>query len=796
MTTSKSRNRGSKNTIPAIRLADPFYEREVERYDAPLPSREYILQLITEAGCPVDVDAFSEQLQITEDEIELFQRRLGAMQRDGQLMLNRKRQLCIPDKLDLIKGRVEGHPDGFGFVAPDEGGGDLFLSPKEMHRVLHGDKVLVRIAGFDKRGRREGKIVEVLEHVNQFVVGRYYTEGGVGFLIAENRRINQDILVPPGNEGAAQSGQVVTVEIVNQPGAHNEAVGRVSEILGSYTGPGMEIEIALRKHDLPYVFPPDVEKQAAALPKKVLKKDLADREDIRHLPLVTIDGETARDFDDAVYCEPLGRSGFRLIVAIADVSHYVKPGDALDTEAYTRGTSVYFPRRVIPMLPEALSNGLCSLNPEVDRLSMVCDMRITTTGAIKEYRFYQAVIYSHARLTYNQVWDWLSGAVKPDNKQAALMPHLEALDKLFRTLLKARAKRGAIDFGSTETQMQFDEQGKINAIVPVIRNDAHRIIEECMLSANVCASDYLLENKQPALYRVHEGPTPEKLAALRGFMAEFGLDLPGGDKPHAKDFGTLLEKIKPRPDAGLLQTVMLRSLKQAVYTPDNKGHFGLAYDGYTHFTSPIRRYPDLLVHRGIKAVLNGEKLPSKGLPEMGVHCSLTERRADDATRDVDAWLKTYFMRDHIGNEYNGTVSAVTSFGIFVALDEIFTEGLVHVSELGQDYFHYDQAKHLMLGERTGKRYRLGDRVRIKVMRADIETSKVDFSLVEQDISAVDMQRAFEKKPSENKSGQAKSAKSRSDKPKADKPKSVKAKPAKAKSAKPKTVKPKSGSKPK
>jgi ribonuclease R len=761
LSTKKPRSRASKHQIPAIRRADPFYEREVERYESPLPSREYILQLITEAGCPVDVDAFSEQLLITEDERDLFQRRLGAMQRDGQLMLNRKRQLCLPEKLDLIKGRVEGHPDGFGFVVPEEGGGDLFLSAKEMHRVLHGDKVLVRVAGFDKRGRREGKIVEVLEHVNQFVVGRYYVEGGVGFLIAENRRINQDILVPPENAGKAKSGQVVTVEIVNQPGAHNEAVGRVTEVLGSYTGPGMEIEIALRKHDLPYVFPPDVEKQAEKLPSKVQKKDMADREDIRHLPLVTIDGETARDFDDAVYCEPLGRSGFRLVVAIADVSHYVKPGDALDTEGFTRGNSVYFPRRVIPMLPEALSNGLCSLNPEVDRLSMVCDMRITAVGAIKEYRFYPAVIYSHARLTYNQVWDWLSGAVKPDKKQAELMPHLEALDKLFRVLLKARAKRGAIDFGSTETQMLFDEQGKIKAIVPVIRNDAHRIIEECMLSANVCASDYLQENKQPALYRVHEGPTPEKLAALREFMAEFGLDLPGGDKPHAKDFGALLEKIKPRLDAGLLQTVMLRSLKQAVYTPENKGHFGLAYEAYTHFTSPIRRYPDLLVHRGIKAVLKGEKLPAKGLAEIGTHCSMTERRADDATRDVDAWLKTYFMQDHIGNEYNGTVSAVTSFGIFVALDDIFTEGLVHVSELGQDYFHYDQGKHWMLGERTGKRYRLGDRVRIKVLRADIETSKIDFSLVEQDTSAQDMQRAFEQTAPKKKSAKPRTSKPKS-----------------------------------
>jgi len=730
LSTKQGRGRGGKHKIPAIRLADPFYEREIERYESPLPSREYVLQLLAEAGCPVDVDAFAEHLHITEAEYELFQRRLGAMQRDGQLMLNRKRQLCLPDKLDLIKGRVEGHPDGFGFVVPDEGGDDLFLSPKEMHRVLHGDRVLVRVAGFDKRGRREAKIVEVLAHVNKTVVGRYYLEGGVGFLIAENRRINQDILVPAENAGAAQSGQVVTVEILTQPGAHNEAVGKVVEILGSFTGPGMEIEIALRKHDLPYVFPPDVEKQADALPKKVLKKDLAGREDIRDLPLVTIDGETARDFDDAVYCEPLGRSGHRLVVAIADVSHYVQPGDALDAEGYGRGNSVYFPRRVIPMLPEALSNGLCSLNPEVDRLAMVCDMRITPAGAIKDYRFYPAVIHSHARLTYNQVWGWLSGEAKPEKKQAALLPHLQALDKLFRVLLKARAKRGAIDFGSTETQIVFDDQGKIREIVPVVRNDAHRIIEECMLAANVCASDFLHAHKQPALYRVHEGPTEEKLAALRAFLAEFGLDLGGGDKPHAKDYAALLDKIKDRPDHGLLQTVMLRSLKQAIYSPDNKGHFGLAYEAYTHFTSPIRRYPDLLVHRGIKAVLAGEKLPGKGLAEIGLHCSMTERRADDATRDVDAWLKTYFMRDRIGEEYDGTVSAVTSFGIFVALDDIFIEGLVHVSELGQDYFHYDSSKHWMLGERTGKRYRLGDRVRIKVMRADIETSKIDFSLIE------------------------------------------------------------------
>jgi ribonuclease R len=727
LSTKKPRKSACKTTLPAIRRADPYFERECERYESPLPSREYILQLLGEAGCPVDVEEFMQRLAISEAERDLFQRRLAAMQRDGQLVINRKGQLCLPEKIDLIRGRVEGHPDGFGFVVPDDGSDDLFLSPKEMHRVLHGDRVLVRVSGFDRRGRREAKIVEVLEHVNKQVVGRYYLEGGVGFLIPENRRISQDILVPSDLADGARPGQVVTVEIVTQPGAHNEAIGRVIEVLGGYTDPGMEIEIALRKHDLPHVFPPEVEARANALPQKVLKKDLEGREDLRRLPLVTIDGETARDFDDAVYCEPLGRNGFRLVVAIADVSHYVKPRDPLDREGYNRGNSVYFPRRVIPMLPEALSNGLCSLNPDVDRLAMVCDMQVTLQGNVKRYRFYPAVIHSQARLTYNQVWDWLSGA-KPG--PAELMPHLQALDKVFRKLLQARAKRGAIDFGSTETEIKFDDQGKIAAIVPVVRNDAHRIIEECMLAANVCASDYLRANKQPALYRVHEGPTPEKLEALRAFLAEFGLSLGGGDKPQAKDYAELLEKIKPRPDAALLQTVMLRSLRQAVYSTDNKGHFGLAYEAYTHFTSPIRRYPDLIVHRGIKATLKGEKVEARGLEEIGTHCSMTERRADEATRDVESWLKTYYMRDRIGEEYDGTISAVTSFGVFVALDDIFIEGLIHVSELGKDYFHYDPAKHWMLGERTGKRFRLGDRVRIKVVRADIETSKIDFTLVE------------------------------------------------------------------
>ncbi len=459
------------------------------------------------------------------------------------------------------------------------------------------------------------------------------------------------------------------------------------------------------------------------------KADLGDREDLRALPLVTIDGEDSRDFDDAVYCERQGR-GYKLWVAIADVSHYVQPGTPLDSEAFDRGNSVYFPRRVIPMLPEELSNGLCSLNPQVDRLCMVCEMDIASTGSIKKYRFYPAVMHSKARLTYSQVWDWLSGEGTPPEVQAALLPHLQDLYGLFKVMLKARWARGAIDFETLETKILFNAQDKIEKIVPYARNDAHRVIEECMLAANVCASEFLQKKKHPALYRVHEGPTPIKLKALQEFMAEFGLFLTGGDEPHAKDYAELLKKIKGRPDEQLLQTVMLRSLQQAQYSPENVGHFGLAYEAYTHFTSPIRRYPDLLVHRAIRAVLEGGQYTPGNWQQIGAHCSSTERRADEATRDVVNWLKCFYMRDKLGEEFDGVISSVTSFGIFVALNDVFVEGLVHVSDLGQDYFHYDAARHQMLGERTGQRYRLGDPVRIQVARVDLDTSRVDFVLAE------------------------------------------------------------------
>ncbi len=726
----------SKNTkkLSKLRRSDPFFERECQKYDFPLPSREFIMQTLAEHGVPLAFANLATALDILPVELEFFERRMFAMERDGQVMRNRRGDYLLPSKADLIRGTVQGHPDGYGFVVTDEEGPDVFLSPNEMREVLHGDRVMVRLAGTDRRGRPEGKIVEVLERANTRIVGRVLVEHGVARVVPENRRIAQEVLLAPGGKKKVAAGQVVVVELIEQPTRYAQPIGQVVEVLGNYADPGMEIEIALRKHELPFEFSKAAKEQARRLPDKVRKMDWKGRADLTALPLVTIDGETARDFDDAVYCEKQGR-GFRLVVAIADVSHYVTVGSALDGEGYERGNSVYFPRRVIPMLPEKLSNGLCSLNPQVERLCMVCDMAISQTGAIKQYRFYPAVMFSKARLTYNQV-----AAALYDQDPAAidsvgeLLPHLQNLDKLFRVLLKARAKRGAIDFETQETRMIFDDNGKIEKIVPESRNDAHRLIEECMLAANVCASEFLSAHEHPALYRVHEGPTPEKLAKLREFLGEFGLQLGGGEEPHASDYAKLLEKIQDRPDLQLLQTVMLRSLRQAVYSPDNVGHFGLAYEAYTHFTSPIRRYPDLLVHRAIKAVLTGEQYtPAQegGVwDEIGLHCSMTERRADEADRDVENWLKCYYMQDRIGEEFDGSVSAVVPFGLFVALDDVFVEGLVHISDLGSDYFHFDEAHHALVGERTGERYRLSDRVRVQLVRVNMEASKIDFRLIQ------------------------------------------------------------------
>jgi ribonuclease R len=716
----------------ARKRSEPKADRTRARA-APLIA-ERVLATLRSAGIPLDERELARRLRLRGAHTAGLGAAIGELEHEGRVIRNRSGAVCLVDRVHLIRGTVQGHPDGYGFLQRDDGGADLFIGPRQMHKVMHGDQVMARSLGPDRRGRSEAVIVEVLARANATVVGRIRREHGVVTLEPEDKRIVQPLIVPEEHVGSAQAGQVVVAEVLAQPTAHSQPIARIVEVLGAYTDPGMEIEIAVRKHRLPYLFSAEAKSEADSFAPVLGEKDLAGRKDLRGFALVTIDGESARDFDDAVYCEPSaasargsrsGRSeGFRLIVAIADVSHYVRSGSALDAEAELRGNSVYFPRRVIPMLPEALSNGLCSLNPDADRLCIACEMKIGLRGRISSYEFYPAVMRSRARLTYTRVSGYLAG--EPLEVPDEIKRNLDALWKLYAALAQARSRRGAIDFETIETELVFDAQMKIERILKVERNDAHRLIEECMLAANVCASTFLRRQRHPMLYRVHEGPTEEKLGALREFLGEFGLQLSGGDDPKAADYARLLARIKGRPDAQLLQTVLLRSLQQAVYSPDNSGHFGLAYESYTHFTSPIRRYPDLLVHRAIKAVLVHKRYALRNWSELGVHCSQTERRADEATRDVVSWLKCYYMRDRVGECFEGTISAVTGFGVFVALDAVYVEGLVHISELGRDYFNFDAARHLLLGSRTGKRFRLGDRMRVRLVRVDLERMRIDF----------------------------------------------------------------------
>ncbi|MGV6817707.1 MAG: ribonuclease R [Thiotrichales bacterium] len=716
---------------------DPFAEREKNKYERPIASRELILKLLEDAGGPLTRGELAEQLQIeSEDELEALRRRLRAMERDGQVLRNRRGGYLPVSGEHLIRGRVSAHPDGFGFLIPEDGGDDLFLSPKEMRSLLHGDRAVARIIGVDRRGRREGALVEVIERAHKEIVGRYAQQKGVGFIIPDNKRIHQDVMIPPGEEGEAQDGDIVVAAIIEQPNRHSQPIGRVVEVLGEHMAPGMEIDIALRSHELPHVWPDAVLAEMEAFGDEVPEDAKAGRVDLCDTPLVTIDGADARDFDDAVYCEPAG-DGWKLIVAIADVSAYVQLQTALDAEAYERATSVYFPKQVIPMLPEVLSNGLCSINPKVDRLCMVCEMQVDAEGNLSSHLFYEGVMRSHARLTYDEVAEVITGRETGKKKPwAAIVPQLHDLNALYQAFRAARTRRGSIDFETTETYFEFDESRKIAAILPRERNDAHRLIEECMIAANVSAARFLKENKIPALYRVHDGPKPEKVEELREFLAEFGLSLGGGEKPSPKDYAAVVNQIQGRPDYHLIQTVLLRSLSQAVYSPDTEtGHFGLAQDDYTHFTSPIRRYPDLLVHRAIRHIVQGGTAhdytykPSD-MVEFGEHCSMCERRADDATRDVEEWLKCEYMMDRVGETFMGTITGVAGFGLFLELDKVFVEGMLHITALPRDYYDFDPVGHRLVGKRAGRVFRLGDQLEVIVSRVDLDERKIDFDLAE------------------------------------------------------------------
>jgi ribonuclease R len=714
---------------------DPFHQREREKYDNPIPSREFILETLVDFGRPISKKQLISALNISKPpQEEALGFRLRAMLRDSQLMQDRRGRYCLLDKISLQRGTVQGHPDGFGFFIPDNGATDMLISPREMRTVMHGDTVLAHQAGTDRRGRPECKIHEIVEHANPRVVGRFFSEQGVNFVSPDSKRLTQDISIPPESTHGATDGQIVLVEIASYPNKRAQAIGRVIQVLGEHMAPGMEIEVAILAHGLPAEWPDDVHASLKDIPDTVQESDLIKRTDLRHLPFVTIDGEDAKDFDDAVYCKPKPKGGFQLYVAIADVSHYVAVDSALDQEAARRGNSVYFPEKVIPMLPEVLSNGICSLKPLVDRLCMVMEMAITAEGKIQRTRVYRAAIHSHARLTYTQVSDWLTAGACDPKQPEPIWPALQNLHALYQILAKTRKVRGAMDFNTTETRIVFDANRKIQQIIPVVRNDAHRLIEECMLAANVATAKFLEKSEIPTLYRVHPAPAEDKILALRQFLGEFGLTLSGGPKPSPKDFQTTLLSVGERPERHLIETVMLRSLKQAQYIEANDGHFGLAYPAYTHFTSPIRRYPDLLIHRAIGHILdnntsNDFSYTANDMSRFGKHCSSTERRADEATRDVVSWLKCEYMQDKVGQVFKGKIAGVTGFGLFVELNDIYVEGLVHVTSLKNDYYTFDAVKHRLNSERSGHSYRLGDPMTVLVARVDLDERKIDFEPV-------------------------------------------------------------------
>lgn len=713
---------------------DPFYERERNKYEEPIPSREYILDLLTEMAKPVPKNAIAKVLGIRKKSQEkALNFRLRAMLRDGQLLLDRRERFCVLNKTTLFRGRVQAHAEGSGFLICDQAIPDMVIGPRDMRTVMHGDIVLAYKVGFDRRGRQEVKVHEILERAIKSLAGRIVVKDGVAYLEPEHRYVFQDVLIPLDHLMGALHGQMVVVKLVEYPSSHQLAIGHVTKVLGDYLDPGLEIDVAILNYGIPCDKNAEVLSEEHLVPKHVRPQDIAGRQDLRHLPFVTIDGADAKDFDDAVCCEPMAGGQYRLWVAIADVSHYVKPGGAIDADAKERGNSVYFPGRVVPMLPEVLSNGICSLNPKVDRLCMVAELVIAANGNIKHSDFYRAVIHSRNRLIYDDVAAWLNeqrAHVLADEVWTMLLN----LYQVYQRLHQARIQRGAIELDTIETQVIFDDQRKIEKIVPVVRNEAHKLIEECMLAANIAVARFLSEASPVSIYRVHEQPDIEKMKALQTFLGEFGIPCHWTAKLKPKQFQATLDEIRKRPEKLILETMLLRSLKQAQYSIENLGHFGLAYPVYTHFTSPIRRYPDLIIHRLLGAVFDQQALDlsAEAMSQIALNCSLTERRADEATRDVLTWLKCIYMQDKLGQVFSGTISAVTSFGIFVMIKDVYVEGLVHVTSLKDDYYQFDPIRHRLVGERTQQIYHLGDSLSVLVAKVDPEARKIDFDLVVDD----------------------------------------------------------------
>jgi len=744
-------------------INDPHAKREAKKYEKPVASRELLLSIIEKCSPSPTFNTLAKTLKYQEDHLLIgLKRRLRAMENSGQLIFNKFKQYAIPAKSSLLMGTVIGHRDGFGFFSPeddsvkDKRGKDFYISSHEMQRVFHGDIVqAILVDRTDRKGRKEVKILEVIEPRKAPIVGRFHVDHHVCSVVSEDTKIKQEILIDPNEKLGARHGQMVVLELVQRPTKRSHAIGKVIEVLGDHMAPGMEIEIALRAHDLPHQFPQTVLAEVAGIADEVEESAKLPRKDLRSLPLVTIDGEDARDFDDAVYCQPKKSGGWRLWVAIADVSYYVRHGSALDDEAISRGNSVYFPSQVIPMLPEKLSNGLCSLNPDVDRLCMVCEMTVSAAGKLSGSQFYPAVMRSHARFTYSKVAAILDDEENKEGQQfraeySALVADLENLKDMYSALSDARNKRGAIAFETEESLFLFNDDKKIESVVPLIRNDAHKIIEECMILANVATAKFIEKHKKPGLFRVHDKPSEDKYKNFVSYLAELGITLPAREEPEPRDYCDILAKIANRPDQGLIQTMLLRSMRQAVYQSDNLGHFGLALQSYSHFTSPIRRYPDLVVHRVIKNILVEQAKEQEAqsqiknanvgdydykleeVIELGEHCSMTERRADEATRDVNDWLKCEFMQDHVGGTFSGVISTVTNFGLFVRLQDLHIEGLVHITSLGRDYYHYDDVRMCLTGENTGVKYRVGDVVKVQVAAVNLDEKKIDLAIAEKE----------------------------------------------------------------